>query len=91
LHQHWNPKQTAACVWPDCRLETDLFFGARQTAAVGRQHSSRIGFSVAADIDSNVVPFYFLVWSLSRLFCFVGSGSSVATALDRVANGISNN
>ena len=67
------------------------FFWARQSAVVGRQHSSQIGFSVAADINSNVVPIYFFVWSLSRLYCCVGSGSSVATALDRAANGIGNN
>jgi len=30
-----------------------------------RKHSSRIGFGVAADINSNVFDFYFLVWSLS--------------------------
>jgi hypothetical protein len=54
---------------------------ARLSVVVGRQHSSRIGFSVAADINSNVVDFYFLVWSLSRLLCCVGSGSSVAMAL----------
>jgi len=28
-------------------------------------------FSVAADINSNVFDFYFLVWSLSRLLCCV--------------------
>ena len=47
----------------------------------GREHSSRIGFSVAAFINSNVFYFYFLVWSLSRLLCCVGSGSNVAVAL----------
>ena len=31
-------------------------------------------FSVAADINSNVFDFHFLVWSLSRLLCCVGSG-----------------
>jgi len=34
-------------------------------------------FSVAADINSNVFDFYFLIWSLSRLLCCVGSGSNV--------------
>jgi len=38
-------------------------------------------FSVAADIDSNVFDFYFLIWSLSRLLCCVGSGFNVAAAL----------
>jgi hypothetical protein len=33
----------------------------------GRQHSSRIGFSVAADINNNVMNLYFLIWNLSRL------------------------
>jgi len=37
-------------------------------------------FSVAADINSNVFDFYFLIWSLSRLLCCVGSGSNVTTA-----------
>jgi hypothetical protein len=46
----------------------------------GRQHSSRIGFSVAADINSNVSHFCFLVCGLSRLLCCVVSGSSVAAA-----------
>jgi hypothetical protein len=54
---------------------------AKQSAVVGRQHSSRIGYNVAADINSNVVDNYFLVWSLSRLLCYVGSGSIVATTL----------
>jgi hypothetical protein len=47
----------------------------------GRYQSSRIGFSVASDINSNVFDFYFLIWSLSRLLCCVGSGFSVAVDL----------
>jgi hypothetical protein len=43
-------------------------------------------FSVAANINSNVFDFYFLIWSLSRLLCCVGSGSSVTAALDRAAS-----
>ena len=39
------------------------------------------GSSVAADINSNIFDFYFLVWSLSRLLCCVVSGPSVALAL----------
>jgi hypothetical protein len=46
----------------------------------GDKHYSRICFSVAADINSNVFDFYFLIWSLSRLLCCVGSGSNVAVA-----------
>jgi len=38
-------------------------------------------FSVAADIDINVFDLYFLIWSLSRLLCCVGSGFNVAAAL----------
>ena len=38
-------------------------------------------FSVAADINSNVFDLYFLIWSLSRLLCCVGSGSNVLSAL----------
>ena len=70
--------------------QTHIFW-ARQSAVVGRQHSNQIGFSVAANINSNVVPIYFLVWILFRLLCCVGSGSSVATALARVVIGIGNN
>jgi hypothetical protein len=44
-------------------------------------------FSVAADINSNVFDFYFLIWSLSRLLCRVGSVFIVAAALDRAATG----
>jgi len=39
-------------------------------------------FSVAANINSNVFDFYFLIWSLSRLLCCVSSGFNVAAALD---------
>jgi len=56
------------------------FVGERQSPVVGRQHSSRISFSVAAGINSNVVDICFLVWSLSRQLCCVGSGSNVAAA-----------
>jgi len=40
-------------------------------------------FSVATDINSNVFNFYFLIWSLSRLLCCVGSGFNVTAALAR--------
>jgi len=73
--------QTTAGVRPDCRLVMNTFFGARQSAVVGRQHSSRIGFSVPADVNSNVVHCYFHVSSLSRLLCSISSGSSIAAAL----------
>ena len=39
-------------------------------------------FSVAADKDSNVFDFYFIIWSLSRLLCCVGSDFNVAVAKD---------
>jgi hypothetical protein len=39
-------------------------------------------FSVAADININVFDLYFLIWSLSRLLCCVGTGFNVAVALD---------
>ena len=51
-----NPMQTVADVWPDCRLETNPLSWARQS---GGLLSSRICFSVAAEINSNVVDFYF--------------------------------
>ena len=43
------------------------------------------GSSVVADIKSNVLDFYFLFWSLSRLLCYVVSISSVAIALGSMA------
>jgi len=73
--------QTATGVWPSCRFETNPLCWARQSVVVGRQHSSRIGFRVATDINSNMVDFYSLVWSLSRVLCCVGSDSYVATTL----------
>jgi hypothetical protein len=83
LQKHTNPTHTVAGLWPDCRLETNPHCW-RQTV-VGRQHSSRIGFSVAADINSNVVDIYCLVWSLSRLLYCVGSGSKVAATFRRMS------
>ena len=59
------------------------FLGNRQSTVVGRKHSSRVGFSVAADINSDAGDVHFPVWSLSRLLCCVGSGSNVAAALRR--------
>jgi len=47
-------------------------------------------FSVAADIDSNVFDFYFLIWSLSRLLCCVGSGFNVATAWGNIQGSTGN-
>ena len=49
------------------------YVGARQSAVAGRQHSSLIGFGVAADIHTNAVDIYFPVWSLSGLLCCVSS------------------
>jgi hypothetical protein len=37
-------------------------------------------FSVAVDINSHVFYFYFLIWSLSKLLCCVGSDFNVAAA-----------
>ena len=44
----------------------------------------RIVYQVGTNkgINSNVFNFYFLIWSLSRLLCCVGSGFSVVAALD---------
>jgi len=70
--------QTAAGVWPECRVETNPICWAKQSAVVGRQHASRISFSVYVDMNSNVVDF--LVWSLSWLLCSVGSGCCAAAA-----------
>jgi len=38
-------------------------------------------FSVVTDINSNDFYLYFLIWSLSRLLCCVGSGFNVAAPL----------
>jgi len=46
---------TAAGVWPDCQLETNLFCWARQWGYVRRQLTSRIGFIVAVAVNSKVV------------------------------------
>ena len=62
---------TAAVVWPACRLETNLFCWATQLGVVGRQHASRIGFGVATVTSNKAGDFYFLVWSLSKLLCYV--------------------
>jgi hypothetical protein len=79
---------TAAGIWPDCWLETNPLCWLQTVGRCWEITFSRIGFSVAADIDSNVVDIYALVWSLSRLLCCVGSGSSVATALCPVSGGV---
>jgi len=50
-----NHVLTAAGVWPDCHLETNLLCWARQWGDVGRQHTSRTGFIVAAVVNSKVV------------------------------------
>jgi hypothetical protein len=62
------------------------FVGARQSAVVGRQHSSPIGFSVASYVNSNVVDIYWNVWSRTRQLCFVGFGSNVAATYQSVAH-----
>ena len=41
------------------------------TESGGRQHSSRIGFTVDADINSDVFDFCFLICSLSGLLCCI--------------------
>jgi len=69
-------------IWPDCRLKTNPLYW-RQT--VGGDNIP-VG-SVSADINSTVIDIYFLVWSLTRLLCCVGSDSNVAAALDRAATG----
>jgi len=74
---------TAARIWPD-DSEQPQFVGARDSAVVARKHVSRIGFSVAADMNSNVFDIYFLVWSLSRLLYCVDFGSSIAASLCEV-------
>lgn len=51
----------AAGVWPDSRLETNLFCWVRQSGVAGRQHASRIGFSVDAAINKSVTDFYVFV------------------------------
>jgi hypothetical protein len=60
-------------VYVNCYTETDTT-GMLSPPTVWR-------FSVAADIDSNVFDVYFLIWSLSRLLCCVGSGFNETAAL----------
>ena len=47
---------------------------------VGGDNIPVVSISVATDINSNVFHFDFLIWSLSRLLCCVGSGSDIAVA-----------
>ena len=69
---------TAAGIWPDCRIETNPLCWRQTVGRCWEITFRSIGFSVAADISSNVVDTHFLVWSLSRLLCCVGSASNVA-------------
>jgi hypothetical protein len=57
---------TAGSIWPDCRLETNLFCWTRQSGVVGRQLGRRIGFNVATVVNEKVIDFYFLVWCMPR-------------------------
>lgn len=68
----------AAGVWQDSWLRTNLWCWAKKSGVVGRQLTNQIGFSVATAINTKVVDFYYLDWSLSRLLCHVGSTSNVA-------------
>jgi hypothetical protein len=56
------------------RLSARNFVGARQSGEITFQ-LYRFQCSRAADINSNVFDFCFLIWSLSRLLCCVVSGS----------------
>jgi hypothetical protein len=67
-------------VYVSCYTETD-------TAGMS-SHPTVWRFSVAVDINSNVFDFYFLICSLFRLLCCVGSGFKVAAALDHTAVGV---
>jgi len=52
---------TAASIWPDFRLETNQLFWSQ---TVGGDNIPVVSVS-AANINSNVLDFYFLIWSLS--------------------------
>jgi hypothetical protein len=78
LHEYSDEIVTAVGIWPDCRMETNVFCSARHLGVVAGQHASRIGNIVATTTNNKVVDFYFLVWSRSTLLCCVGSGSNVA-------------
>jgi len=61
---------------------TDFVSGYTETDTTGMLSPPTVWpFSVAVDINSNVFDFYFLIWSLSRRLCCVGSGFNVAAAL----------
>jgi len=63
LQRHSNPVRTAAGVWPDCRLETNSLCWHQIVGG----HSSRIGFSVDAHINSKVFDYCLLMGRLSWL------------------------
>jgi hypothetical protein len=65
LQRHSNSMRTAASVWPDCRLETNPLCWSQ---TVGGDNIPVVTVS-AANINSNVFGFYFLIWSLSWLLC----------------------
>jgi len=55
--------------------------GYTETDTTGMLSSTTVWpFSLAVDINRNVLDFYFLIWSLSKLLCCVGSGFNVAAA-----------
>jgi len=77
---------------PDKEVEikniTIYVSGYTETDTTGMLSPTTVwSFSLAVDINSNVFDFYFLIWSLSRLLCCVGSGFNVAVALHRAAIG----
>jgi hypothetical protein len=79
LQQNSNHMLRAAGVWPDSWLKKKISsVGPKKSGIVGRQLTNQIGLSVATAISTKVVEFYYLVWSLSRLLCHVGSVSNVA-------------
>ena len=65
---------TAAGIWPDCRLETNPLCWRQTVGRCWVTTFQSYRFHCSPDINSNVVDVCFLVWSLSRLLCCVGSG-----------------
>jgi hypothetical protein len=87
LRLHWSQNRHNTTVLTDyiqgreIKNITVYVSGYNETDTTGMLSPSTVwSFSLAVDINSNVSDFYFLMWSLSRLLCCVGSGFNVAVA-----------
>jgi len=81
LQQNSNHMLRAAGVWSDSWLKTNLWCWTKKSGVVGKQLTNQTGFNVDTAINTKVVDFYYLDWSLSRLLCHVGSASNPNTTV----------